>query len=326
MRLLRSIILSTAMVILGSVSVFAAGTQEFAVDEIGVKFQVPNELLGYTRTSDISQDVMNALGYSTDEYKDHLVAKMKEEDNYYIGFDANVSYQVSLKSVESSINTYSTMTDEEILQLINGGLEEELTEYGVEVAESSVFTEGDRKYAVVGLSDTTGHCYLYATVYDSQAYYFYIRSYHGEINDAHKTLIKQIAGSAEFYEKSDVVQSAGSSTSSEGTGGTQAVASDVDFIDVIIQIARVVAVIVIAVIALIAIMSSFSKRKARGRSKSRGRGRRKRDTSYSLRPDFAYQERLRRVMEVDKANYKPKVQEAQLEAADDGVSLDDINA
>lgn len=323
MRLLRSIILSTAMVILGSVSVFAAGTQEFAVDEIGIKFQVPKELLGYTRTSDISQDVMNALGYSTEEYKDHLVSKMEEEDNYYIGFDANVSYQVSLKSVESSIDTYSTMTDEEILQLIDGGLEEELTEYGVEVAESSVFTEGDRKYAVVGLSDTTGHCYLYATVYDSQAYYFYIRSYQGEINDAHKTLIKQIAGSVEFYEKSDVVQSAGSSTSS---GGTQAAGSDVDFIDVIIQIARVVAVIVIAVIALIAIMSSFSKRKARGRSKSRGRGRRKGSNSYSLRPDFAYQERLRRVMEVDKANDKPKVQEAQLEAADDGVSLDDVNA
>lgn len=321
MRLLRSIILSIVLAIVGSISVFAAGTKEFAIDEIGVKIQVPDELLGYTRASGISQDVMNALGY-TEEYMDHLVSKMREEDNYYIGFDANTKYQVSLKSVESSIVTYSTMSDDEVLQLVNEGLEGELTESGTEIVESSVFTEDDRKYAVVGLSDTTGHCYLYATVYDSQAYYFYIRAYDREINDAHKTLIRQIAGSAEFYERSAVAPSAGLS----GAGDVQNSSADVDLINIVIQIARIVAVIVIAVIALIAIMGSFSKRRARGSSGRRSRGRKKIKAGYSLRPDFAYQERLRRVMEVDNVDANPKVKEAQLEPADDGASLDDINA
>lgn len=324
MRLLKSIILTAAMVVLGSVSVFA-GETEFAVDEIGVKFQVPDGVLGYTRTSDISKDIMNALGYTTDDYKEYLVSKMKEDDIYFVGFDANVNYQISLKSVESTVATYSTLSDEQVLQLIDEGLDGEINQYGVVVSEKSVFAEQDRKYAVVGLTDATGHqCYLYAIADKGRVYYFYIRSYQGDINDSHKTMIKQIAGSGRFYEPVEAEDDGVVLDTLEKDKSGKAGAG---FISIVIEIAKIVAVLVIAVVLLIIAISGLSKKKVKpsGSSRGRGRGKNKQVQANYGRRDFAYQERLRRVMGVDDLNAKPQIQEAKLEAADDGVKLEDTD-
>lgn len=284
MKFLRGVLLSVSLLLMAGTTVFAEGATEYSIDEIGIKFEVPSDILSYTRTSGISDDVMKALGYSTEDYKDHLISTMEEEDTYLIAFDANVTYRVYLESVYSSKAAYSMKTDEEIIQLIDEGLDGELTEMGTEIKEKSVFSEGDRKFAVVELTDSTGDCCMYATVEDHQAYYFYIRSYSGGITDAHRALIKQIAGSSEFFKKtesSEPNQISGEVSSDSGNDESE---GNVNFISLVIRFAAVIVGLFIGIVILIMIVSKLLSRNKKPKVR------------YSTRRDMAYEERLKRIM------------------------------
>lgn len=293
MKILRGMLLSMILIIFGSTTVFAEGTTEYSVDEIGIKFQVPDSILSYTRTSGISDDIMNALGYSTEEYKEHLISTMEEENTYFIAFDTNVNYRIYLDSVYSNKATYSMKSDEEILQLVDEGLDGELTAMGTEVKDKSVFSENDHKFAVVELTDNTGDCYLYATVEDHQAYYFYIRVYSGGITDAHRALIKQIAGSSEFFEKSNTPAQTAANTDTAVSEREESQASgNLGIISTIIRFAGIIIGAIVIVIILMLIVSRLSNRK------------RKTKVHYGTRRDAAYDERLKRIMGVDEESDK----------------------
>lgn len=282
-RQLRGILLLMILVILGSTAVFAGQASEYVIDEIGATVHLPDGLMSYTRTSGIDTNVEKALGI-TDDYKEHLIQDMETKNIYMKAFDANVNYEISLESVESTREPFSSMSDEEILKLVDEGLDGTLTEYGLEVNTKDVFTENERKYAVVGFSDSTSDCFLYATVQHHQAYYFYIKVLNGKLTDAHKALIKQIAGGAEFVDKIIAVTTASAGADNSANTAVQDNSRDNGFITRIVKVAKIIFIVVIAAVVLLLIMKALSGKKIG------------RQVNYVTRKDAAYVERLNRIM------------------------------
>lgn len=287
MKVFRGGLLVFLLVLIGSTSVMAEETTEYIEDEIGIRYEVPSNIISFTRNSGISDDVMKALGYTTDDYKEHLIETMVEEDTYMIAFDANATYRIYLNSVHSSENSYSAMSDEEILRLVDEGLEGELVELGTEVKGKSVFNENNHKFAVVELISDTGDCYLYATVENNQAYYFYIRAYSGGITDMHRSLIKQIAGSSEFIEKKDTPEQTVASTDLSDDSNKEASKGNFNLISTIIKLAGIIVGVLVLSIIIMMIVHRLTNRKKTPK------------IHYSTRRNAVFEERLKRVMRDD---------------------------
>lgn len=282
-KFIRGIFVFMVLLVFGGTTALAAGTNEFTIDEIGAKLIVPDNLMAYTRTSGIDANIEKALGM-TEGYKEHLIQDMEEKNIYFRAFDANVNYEITLESGSSKTQTFAQKSDEELLKYIDAGLEGTLTGYGIEINEKEIFTENNRKYAVVGYSDTTSSCYLYATVENYQAYYFYIKvmSVTGKITDTHKALIKQIAGAAEFTEKT-----------AEKTTDVLAVDNQVaeqkniqggSFIKKIMNVVKIAGIVIVAIILVMIVMKFLSGKKI-GKK-----------VNYGTQRNVVDDERLKRIM------------------------------
>lgn len=283
-KFIKGVLASAALVALGSVGVLAATGGEYAIDEIGAKIQLPEGLVAYTRTSEIDTNMEKILGI-TEASKERHIEEMVKNDIYLRAFDTNVDYEISLESSECLIETYSTMEDYQILEIVDNGLYGVLDESDIEVIDKSVIPLSERKYAAVEYSQGTAHVYLYATVENSQAYYFFIKVLNGSVTDAHKALVKQIAGGAEFYTKT-VVETTAAAVSDSSTTDTQTErqAGDNGFIGQIIDVAKIIFAVVILFVALLSFIKLISKKKV-GRKEN-----------YGIRRDVNYNNRLKRVM------------------------------
>lgn len=306
-KVIRGVLLSVILVIMGSAAVLADNTREYPIDEIGVKIYVPDDLMAYTRTSGIDKNVEKALGV-TDDYKEHLISEMEEKNIYFRGFDANVSYEITLESEPNDGGAYSQKSDEEILQIISDGLNDKINGMGTETTSKDVFSENDRKFAVAEFQNNTSDSFVYATVENNQAYYFYIRVLNGNLTDAHKALIKQIAGSVEFSDK--FVKTKTDNGVVSDNKEIKNTAGGLGFIAGIVGAAKKIFMIILIVVVVLLVIKMFSGKKIG------------RDTTFTTKKDAVFRDRLNRVMDVNTAFIKSgaenmEVEEAKLPEDDD---------
>ncbi|MCR5836748.1 MAG: hypothetical protein K6G88_09595 [Lachnospiraceae bacterium] len=287
-EIIKALLLTLTLTLLCGGAVLAE-EQQYKVDPIGVSFEVPDGTLGYTRDSGISPDLMKVL-YGNEDSESHeqkLLDEMKDNSEYYVGYDANNNYRISLRSKYTNTATLNTKSDEEILELVDAGFEGEFNQYGMTIDSKSVFTEDERKFAEVCLHDDTGYCCVYATVEDHQGYFYYIKvkATSNGVSDTYKSLIKQIAGSSEFFPPVE------DSPKKSGNGATSNTSSqnNTDIFSLVIRVFEVVVILVVVVLALIFIVGLLTGNKGSGNS----------EISYGTRRDSNYMNRLSRVMQDD---------------------------
>ncbi|MBE5958193.1 MAG: hypothetical protein E7254_04935 [Lachnospiraceae bacterium] len=304
-KIAKLLLLTLTLTLLCGVAVFAE-EQSYKIDEIGVSFVVPEGTLGYTRDSGISDDLMKVL-YGNDGSETHekkLLDEMKNKEEYYVGYDANNNYRIFLKSKYSNIASLDSKSDEEIIAIVDEGFDGEYNQYGMTVDSKKVFTENERKFSEVRYHDDTGAYYSFATVVDHQVYYYTIsvKATSGEVSDAYISLIKQIAGSSEFFEPVAVEKKPSGQTA---TNSSKVLSGDI--FTLAVRILEVVVILVVVVCALVVIVGMLTGNKGGGR----------REVSYSTRRDNNYMSRLNRVMltEEDSKKAKQQAEEAAKEAA-----------
>jgi hypothetical protein len=287
-EIIKALLLTLTLTLLCGVAVLAE-EQQYKVDPIGVSFEVPDGTLGYTRDSGISPDLMKVL-YGNEDSESHeqkLLDEMKDNGEYYVGYDANNNYRISLRSKYTNTATLNSKSDEEILELVDAGFEGEFNQYGMTIDSKSVFTEDERKFAEVCLHDETGYCCVYATVEDHQGYFYYIKvkTTSNGVSDTYKSLIKQIAGSSEFFppvEDSPKKSGDNSSTSTSAKEGA-------DIFTIVIRVLMVVGGVVVIGLILVFLVGMLTGNKGSGHG----------EISYGTRRDSNYMNRLSRVMQDD---------------------------
>lgn len=165
---LFAIILCCTLMLSFSMSVHAAGTTEYTLDELGMTVFMPSDYIVFTR--DINANDPNLASYGLT--KDSMSSLMDDRNIYLNGWDEDINQEIIVTMIDSPLidfNLYSNTT----LSTMATSFESEYKNAGVTVIKYEIYQHSQAKFLKIYISqpngDSTAYGLQYYTVYATKS-------------------------------------------------------------------------------------------------------------------------------------------------------------
>ena len=197
MKGIDRILIALMCVLLFSISVFAAETTTYHLDDVNISIDIPDDYIVFTRSS--SADDPNFAFYGIT--KDDLDALFEERSIYLNAWDKGVNFEILVTMTDSSFEDFNLVSDT-TLSALNSFISESFESRGAECIKSDVYQHSQAKflraYYCQVENDNTVYALQYFTSYDGKAICIALRSTSGEIDASENNILNAIVDSVRF--------------------------------------------------------------------------------------------------------------------------------
>ena len=183
--------------LLMTVSVSAAGTTTYELDELDMSIEIPSEYIIFTR--DISPDdpKLSMYGYT----KQDVLSSLEFDNAFLDGWDEDLSFEIIVTMEDSTLEDFSGASNI-FLNTYAAELEDFFESNGITFINSKIYQQGQMKFIKIYTRelyyDYTVYKLQYYTVYANKAISIAIKSYFGEINTEQEEIVWKMVNSARF--------------------------------------------------------------------------------------------------------------------------------
>lgn len=180
-----------------SVTAYASGTTEYALEELGVTVSLPSDYIVFTRDIDANDPNLAAYGFT----KDSMSSLMSEKSIYLNGWDADISHEVVITMMDSLITDFNLFSDTTLMTMATT-FESGYKQAGITIIKSEIYQHAQAKFLKIYISQPNGtstkYGLQYYTVYEGKAINITLHSYSGPTTSAQEMVLKNIVDSAAF--------------------------------------------------------------------------------------------------------------------------------
>jgi len=200
MKIFRCILATMAMVVLGSVSVFAEGTINYSIDSIGVKVDIPDDISIITRKSASGDNGRLSFGYESEESWNNALQDMKEKNIYLRGKDANSNYEISIMGIKSNIVGYQLKDFEDQVEIAKvSGKYDEVADEDLPMESFHYEVNGRDVIATKYASSTSEYLSYFVFDISAKMAYTYTIQVFGTLSSEQEQILQKICESASYY-------------------------------------------------------------------------------------------------------------------------------
>ncbi len=175
----------------------ALGANTWILDELGLSLEIPEEYVVFTRDLRDNDPNLNKYGMTKSEMDD----VMRSRNIYLNAWDEDVSHEIVVTMIDSSIPDFSSLSDTALLALVSITVKP-LEEAGAIVKTYEVYQQKQTKFLKLLLDQYDGgevvHTVQYYTTVAEKAINITMHYYSGEVDDYHEQVLRDIVDSVSF--------------------------------------------------------------------------------------------------------------------------------
>lgn len=189
------LVLTLTLLFVLSPAAFAASSETYRLDDLGMSIDIPSEYIVFTR--DIADDDPNLslLGLN----KKDLLASM-ENINAYLDVWAR-NFEFTLGVYDTEIDDFNLFSDAALIAF-ESAIADESGEGDITVEKCELYrhdqTKFIKRYEIWPNGTDTDYCLWYSTVYDGKAIDIVMFSYSGEIGPEEESILQSIVSTVHF--------------------------------------------------------------------------------------------------------------------------------